>query len=43
MDEAVEHCTKGLGIFEFASNCKINPDVVLVGCGDSPLEVLRAS
>lgn len=35
MDEAVKHCTKGLGIWEWASNdYGSDPDVVMVGCGD---------
>jgi len=35
MDEAVKHCTKGLGIWEWASNdCGSDPDAVVVGCGD---------
>jgi xylulose-5-phosphate/fructose-6-phosphate phosphoketolase len=44
MDEAVAHCTKGLGIWEWASNDKGGvPDVVMVCAGDVPtLEVLGA-
>lgn len=35
MDAAVRHCTKGLGIWDWASNDQgCEPDVVLVGCGD---------
>jgi xylulose-5-phosphate/fructose-6-phosphate phosphoketolase len=35
MDEAVIHCTKGLGIWDWASNDQgAEPDVVMVGCGD---------
>lgn len=35
MDEAVKHCTKGLGIWEWASNDQgSDPDAVMVGCGD---------
>lgn len=35
MDEAVKHCTKGLGIWEWASNdYGTEPDAVMVGCGD---------
>jgi xylulose-5-phosphate/fructose-6-phosphate phosphoketolase len=34
---AVKHCTKGLGIWEWASNDQgVEPDVVMVGCGDIP-------
>ena len=41
--EAKEHCTKGLGIWDFASNDEGNPDVVLACAGETPtLEVLAA-
>ena len=45
MDEAVKHCTAGIGIWEWASNDKGGePDVVLACCGDVPtLEVLAAT
>lgn len=36
MDEAKEHCAKGLGKWEFASNDKKGVDVVLVSIGDAP-------
>ncbi len=44
MDEAVDHCTRGLGIWEFASNDHgSSPDVVMACCGDVPtLETLAA-
>jgi xylulose-5-phosphate/fructose-6-phosphate phosphoketolase len=44
MDEAVDHCTRGLGIWEFASNDEgSSPDVVLACCGDVPtLETMAA-
>jgi xylulose-5-phosphate/fructose-6-phosphate phosphoketolase len=44
MDEAVEHCTRGIGIFNFASNDQeCEPDVVMACCGDVPtLEILAA-
>jgi len=44
MDEAVVHCTKGLGIWRWASNDQgSDPDVVMACCGDTPtLEVLAA-
>jgi xylulose-5-phosphate/fructose-6-phosphate phosphoketolase len=43
MDEAVLHCTRGIGIWEWASNDEGNPDVVMACCGDTPtLEVLAA-
>jgi xylulose-5-phosphate/fructose-6-phosphate phosphoketolase len=39
MDEAVKHCTKGLGIWDWASSDKgQEPDVVMVGCGDIPTQ-----
>jgi len=45
MDAAVKHCTKGLGIWDWASNDQgIEPDLVMVGCGDIPtLEALAAT
>ncbi|WP_081157739.1 phosphoketolase [Ensifer aridi] len=44
MDQAVKHCSKGLGIWEWASNDKgAEPDVVMACCGDVPtLETLAA-
>lgn len=44
MDEAIEHCTKGIGVWEWASNDKgLEPDVVMCCCGDVPtLETLAA-
>ena len=44
MDDAILHCTRGLGIWEWASNDDGNPDVVLACCGDIPaLETLAAT
>ena len=45
MDEAIVHCTRGLGIWEWASNDDgAEPDVVLACCGDVPtLETLGAA
>ncbi|HUN31836.1 MAG TPA: phosphoketolase family protein [Trebonia sp.] len=46
MDEAVIHCTRGAGIWEWASTgpADAEPDVVLACCGDTPtLEVLAAA
>jgi xylulose-5-phosphate/fructose-6-phosphate phosphoketolase len=45
MDEAIGHCTRGLGIWEWAStDAGDDPDVVLGCCGDVPtLEVLAAA
>ena len=43
MDDAVLHCTRGLGVWEWASNDHGEPDVVIVSCGDVPtLEALAA-
>jgi xylulose-5-phosphate/fructose-6-phosphate phosphoketolase len=44
MDEAVKHCTAGIGIWEWASNDRgAAPDVVMVCAGDVPtLETLAA-
>ena len=45
IEQAVVHCTKGLGIWDWASNDQGGePDVVLACCGDTPtLEVLAAA
>ena len=44
MEQAILHCTKGLGIFDWASNDQGRlPDVVMGCCGDVPtLETLAA-
>ena len=44
MEEAIEHCTKGIGIWEWAgSHQDSEPDVVMACCGDVPtLETLAA-
>jgi xylulose-5-phosphate/fructose-6-phosphate phosphoketolase len=44
MDEAVKHCTKGIGIWGWASNDQgVEPDVVMACAGDIPtLETLAA-
>jgi xylulose-5-phosphate/fructose-6-phosphate phosphoketolase len=44
MDEAVVHCTKGIGIFSWASNDQdAEPDIVMACAGDVPtLETLAA-
>ncbi|NWG86578.1 MAG: phosphoketolase family protein [Hydrogenophilaceae bacterium] len=35
MDAAIKHCTKGVGIWDWASNDQgAEPDVVMAGCGD---------
>ena len=44
MDQAVKHCTQGIGIWEWASTDQgQEPDVVMACCGDTPtLETLAA-
>ena len=44
MDDAIVHCTRGVGIWEWASNDGAGePDVVMACCGDVPtLETLAA-
>lgn len=43
MDQAVEHCTKGLGVWEWASNDDGDPDIVMACAGDVPtLETIAA-
>jgi len=44
MDQALKHCTGGIGIWEWASNDRgCDPDVVMACCGDVPtLETLAA-
>ena len=45
MDQAVVHCTQGIGIWSWASNDQDGePDVVMACCGDTPtLEILAAT
>ena len=43
-EEAIKHCTKGLGILNFISNDDGNPDIVLASAGDTPnLEIIAAA
>jgi xylulose-5-phosphate/fructose-6-phosphate phosphoketolase len=44
MEEASKHCAAGIGVWEWASNCRGDePDVVMACCGDVPtLEILSA-
>jgi xylulose-5-phosphate/fructose-6-phosphate phosphoketolase len=44
MEQAVTHCTQGIGIWQWASNDRgEEPDVVMACCGDTPtLETLAA-
>ena len=45
MESAVAHCTKGIGIWDWASNDQgVEPDVVIAAAGDTPtLEALAAT
>ena len=44
MEAAILHCTRGLGIWDWASNDDGDPDVVLAAAGDIPtIEVLAAT
>jgi len=45
MDAAIAHCTKGLGIWDWAGNDQgVEPDVVMASCGDVPtMESLAAA
>ena len=45
MEQAIEHCNKGVGVWDWAGNCGVNeePDVVMVAAGDIPtLEMMAA-
>jgi xylulose-5-phosphate/fructose-6-phosphate phosphoketolase len=43
IDEAIAHCTTGLGVWQWASNDEGGPEVVMACCGDVPtLETLAA-
>ena len=44
MDDAIKHCTKGVGIWPWASNDKDGVDVVMACAGDTPtIEALAAT
>src|SRR5205085_11387048 len=44
MEEAIVHCTRGLGIWEWAGTTEGEPDVVLACAGDIPtLETVAAA
>jgi len=44
MDSAIKHCTKGIGIWDWASNDEgVEPDVVMVSCGDIPTQEALAA
>ena len=43
MDEAIAHCTVGMGAWQWASNDEGKPDLVMACCGDVPtMETLAA-
>jgi xylulose-5-phosphate/fructose-6-phosphate phosphoketolase len=43
MEEAIAHCTTGLGVWDWASNDAGKPEVVMACCGDVPtMEALAA-
>lgn len=44
MEQAVKHCSQGIGVWEFAStNNNEEPDIVMACCGDTPtLETIAA-
>ena len=44
MDQAIKHCTQGIGIWQWASNdAGEEPDIIMACCGDAPtLETLAA-
>lgn len=44
MEQAVKHCSQGIGVWEWASNDQNEePDLVMACCGDTPtLETLAA-
>ena len=44
MDAAIKHCTKGIGLWDWASNDQgSEPDLVMVGCGDIPTQEALAA
>ncbi|MDZ7660951.1 phosphoketolase family protein [Thiohalophilus sp.] len=44
METAIRHCTKGIGIWDWASNDQGDePDVVMAGCGDVPTQEALAA
>ena len=43
MDEAIEHCKKGIGELKFISDKCDNPDLVLVSSGDTPTTEIVAA
>lgn len=44
MDDAIKHCTKGLGIWEWASNDDgVEPDIIMASAGDIPTKEALAA
>jgi xylulose-5-phosphate/fructose-6-phosphate phosphoketolase len=44
MDSAIAHCTKGIGLWDWASNdAGVEPDVVMVSAGDVPTQEALAA
>lgn len=43
MDEAIAHCTRGLGIWPWAGTTDGEPDVVLACAGDTHMETVAAA
>ncbi len=44
MPEAIKHCTAGVSIWDWASNCDSQPDIVMACCGDTAtIEALAAT
>lgn len=43
MEQAIEHCTNGVSIWDWASNDNGDPDIVMAAAGDAPtLEIMAA-
>lgn len=44
IDQAIEHCSEGISVWDWASNDNGDPDIVLVAAGDAPtLEIMAAT
>src|ERR1700724_3384258 len=43
MESAIDHCTRGLGIWQWASTATAEPDVVLACAGDTPTQETLAA
>lgn len=44
MPEAIKHCTAGVGVWDWASNCEKDPDIIVASCGDTAtIEALAAT